>query len=65
MEAGRRCQRQRQAQDFPLVIHEPEWLAKLVFLCQLVDEGDGGNGFVHRCQFKALICYEIPRLRGR
>ena len=28
-----------EAQDFPLVIAEPERLAKLVFLNQLVDEG--------------------------
>ena len=30
----------RKAQDFPPVIHEEESLAKLVFLNQLVDEGD-------------------------
>jgi hypothetical protein len=45
MASGRH--RQRQAENLPLVIHERERLAKLVFLDQLIDEGDGVNDFGH------------------
>jgi hypothetical protein len=37
--SGRPDRGESKAQDFPLVIHEPERLAKLVFLNQLIDEG--------------------------
>ena len=47
MAAGRLCRSRRPGARFPLMIHEGEGLAELVFLDQLVDDGQWVNDLVH------------------